>query len=299
MIAELGDRSISADSQRVELAALRAQVEAMKISVAEYERTIKETEERLTRERSASAAATSDLDRCAQQTRRAQHAQRRSGEAARGADRRAEALNKRVQELEASLGDQTRLLTEREQENQRLRGESEAARKSESDLRGELAAVSSNVADKFKAEIDQLQAQLATAAMERTKLQAEIAKLQQEAETTTLVRDRVNNVAAEVARLTAALEGPDSPIATMLANGGERPWGERQRRRRQSRLGRRAKGHARRPHPRAAVKRRAPGVVELGSFRATLAHFRGNRESSSRWPPTPRRIAAEYRQSFA
>ncbi|MGA8614235.1 MAG: hypothetical protein WB760_21675 [Xanthobacteraceae bacterium] len=219
LIAELGDRSISADSQRVELAAMRAQVEAMKMSIAEYERSSKDTEERLTRERNASAAATGDLSDArskldALNTRSADLEKQLAAQTSA-----AEALNKRVQELEASLGEQTRLRTEREQENQRLRGESEAARKSEGNLRGELAAVSSNVADKFKSEIDQLQAQLATAAMERTKLQAEIAKLQQEAETTGLVRDRVNDVAAEVARLTAALEGPDSPIATMLANG--------------------------------------------------------------------------------
>ena len=68
----------------------------------------------------------------------------------------AESLNKRVQELEESLSDKTRLLTEREQENARLRGESESARKSEGDLRGELAAVSSDVADRFKSDIDQL-----------------------------------------------------------------------------------------------------------------------------------------------
>jgi hypothetical protein len=32
-----------------------------------------------------------------------------------------------------------------------------------------------------------------------------------------LLRERINDVAAEVARLTAALEGPDSPIDTILA----------------------------------------------------------------------------------
>ena len=53
-------RSISADSQRVELAAMRAQVEAMKFSSAEYERNIKEAEEKLTRERGTSAAAPGD-----------------------------------------------------------------------------------------------------------------------------------------------------------------------------------------------------------------------------------------------
>ena len=188
LIAELGDQSISADSQRVELAAMRAQVEAMKISSGEFERTIKENDERLARERSASAAAMSEL-------------------------------NKRVQELEASLSDQGQRLAAHEQENQLLRGESETARKTEGDLRGELATVSSSVADKFKSDIDQLQGQLAAAALERAKLQAEIAKLQQEAESTTFVRDRVNTVAAEVARITAALEGPDSPVATLIANG--------------------------------------------------------------------------------
>jgi chromosome segregation ATPase len=188
LIAELGDQSISADSQRVELAALRAQVEAMKISAGEYERAIKETGEQLARERSASAAAASEL-------------------------------NKRVQELEASLSDQGQRLAAHEQENQRLRGEGETARKIEDDLRSELATVSSSVADKFKADIEQLQAQLAAAALERTKLQAEIAKLQQEAESTTLVRERVNTVAAEVARLTAALEGPESPVATLISHG--------------------------------------------------------------------------------
>jgi chromosome segregation ATPase len=46
LVAELGDHAIAADSQRVELAALRTQVEAMKVSVADYERTVKETEAR-------------------------------------------------------------------------------------------------------------------------------------------------------------------------------------------------------------------------------------------------------------
>ena len=208
LIAELGDQSISADSHRVELAALRAQVEAMKMSVAEYERNIKQTEERLTQERGTSAAAAGDLTEARGKL---------EGLTTHAADLEkqlavqtsaAEALNKRVQELEGTLGEQTRLLTEREQENQRLRGESEVA-----------ATASGNATDNFKAEIEQLESQLAAAALERTKLQAEIAALQQDAETTTLVRDRVNEVAVEVARLTAALEGPSSPIATMIANG--------------------------------------------------------------------------------
>jgi chromosome segregation ATPase len=57
LIAELGERSIMADSQRVELAALRTQVEAMKVSVADYERAVRMTEERLARERAEAEAA--------------------------------------------------------------------------------------------------------------------------------------------------------------------------------------------------------------------------------------------------
>jgi len=56
LIAELGERSIAADSQRVELAALRAQIEAMKVSVADYERAVRVTEERLGRERAEAQA---------------------------------------------------------------------------------------------------------------------------------------------------------------------------------------------------------------------------------------------------
>src|SRR6202034_4495574 len=61
LVAELGEQSINADSQRIELASLRTQIEAMKVSVGDYERTAKETEERLARERGEALAATSDL----------------------------------------------------------------------------------------------------------------------------------------------------------------------------------------------------------------------------------------------
>src|SRR5271168_3064218 len=61
LVGELGDHSITADSQRVELAALRTQIEAMKVGVADYERTMKETEQRMLRERNDAEAATTEL----------------------------------------------------------------------------------------------------------------------------------------------------------------------------------------------------------------------------------------------
>jgi chorismate mutase len=106
-----------------------------------------------------------------------------------------------------------------------MRNELEAARKTETDLRGELATSgnrSSTAVDRFRAEI--AEAQLAAAIEERGKLQRDIGNMKRDAESTwaaervenALLRERINDVAAEVARPTAALEGPGSPIESML-----------------------------------------------------------------------------------
>jgi chromosome segregation ATPase len=229
--ATLGDQSIAADSQRLELAALRTQVEALKLSVVDYESAIKQTEERLARERSESAAAGKDLAAARNKLDEfgARTAELEQQLIAQGKE--AEWLDKRVQELEARLAEQGRLLAERDYEIERLRSEAEAARKAESDLRSELAMTGGRgnaVAEKFKGDIDQLEVQLAGAIEERGKLESEIAAMKREAESTwaservenALLRERINDIAAEVARLTAALEGPGSPIDAMLATAG-------------------------------------------------------------------------------
>jgi chromosome segregation ATPase len=228
LIAELGEHSITADSQRVELAALRTQVEAMKVSVADYERMVKEIEDRLARERSEAATASTDLTEARGKlgsltTRTAELERQLFVQTTE-----AEILARRTGELETRLGDQGKLLAERDYEIDRLRGEAEAIRRTESDLRSELATSgsrNSSAVDKFRGDIVQLEAQLAAAIEERGKLQREIATIKREAETTwaaervenALLRERINDVAAEVARLTAVLEGPGSPIDAMLA----------------------------------------------------------------------------------
>ncbi len=229
LLGELGDRSISADAQRVELAALRTQVEAMKVSVTDYERAVKETETRLTRERGDAESAAADL---------AEARGKLDSLGARTADlerqiivhtTEADMLSKRVQELEARLGDQGRLLAERDYQVERLRSDLDTARKVESDLREELATVGNrggSAVDTFRSNIAELETQLAAALEERAKLQREIGTMRRDAESTwaaervenALLRERINDVAAEVARLTAALEGPGSPIESMLAS---------------------------------------------------------------------------------
>jgi chorismate mutase len=140
-----------------------------------------------------------------------------------------EVMDRRAQELEIRLADQGRILAEREFEIGRLRSDLEAAAKVETELRDELENTggrSSVAAEKFRADIGQLEAQLAAAIDERGKLQREVGMMKRDAESTwatervenAMLRERINDVAAEVARLTAVLEGPGSPIESMLAD---------------------------------------------------------------------------------
>ncbi len=230
LLAELGERSIMADSQRVELAALRAQVEAMKVSVADYERAVRVTEERLARERAESEAAATQSNEA---RGKLSELATRTGELERQLTvqtTEAEVLSRHTQELEARLGDQDRQLAERQVEVLRLRADLDGANKIENELREQLdnAGVrSSGAVNKFRADTVQLKAELAAAIEQRTKLQDEIASMRRDTESTgtaervenALLRERINDVAAEVARLTATLEGPSSPIESLLAPG--------------------------------------------------------------------------------
>jgi chromosome segregation ATPase len=235
LLGELGERSLLADSQHAEIAALRAQVEALKASVADYEGAVAEAEHRLDRERADAEAATKEL---AEARAKLGDLGGRVNELERQLfvqQTEAEVLNRRVQELEARLGEQGRLLAERDYQVDRMRSEIEAARKTEADLRSELASSgsrSNTAVDRFRGEVAQLEAQLAAAIEERTRLQREVGTMKRDTESTwaaervenALLRERINDVAAEVARLTAALEGPGSPIESMLveASGDSR-----------------------------------------------------------------------------
>jgi chromosome segregation ATPase len=228
LLGELGEQSLIADSQRTEIAAFRTQVEAMKVSVADYERAVAETEQRMTRERADSEAVAGDLTAARGKlgdlgTRTTELERQLFVQTTE-----AELLSRRVQDHETRLGDQGRMLADRDYQLDRMRHELDAARKTEADLRAELSTTgnrSSSAVDRFRADISQLEAQLAAAIEERAKLQREIGTMKRDAESTwaaervenALLRERINDVAAEVARLTATLEGPGSPIESLLA----------------------------------------------------------------------------------
>jgi chromosome segregation ATPase len=229
LLADLGESSLIADTQRTEIAAFRTQVEAMKVSVADYERAVADTETRLKRERdeahgvagelTAARGKLGDLGSRTTDLERALFVQTTE----------AELLSRRAQDLENRLNEQGRLLADRDYQLDRMRHELDAARKNETDLRSELSTSgnrSSTAVDRFRSDIGQLEAQLAAAIEERGKLQREIGTMKRDAESTwaaervenALLRERINDVAAEVARLTATLEGPGSPIESLLAD---------------------------------------------------------------------------------
>ena len=229
LATDLDQRSVAADSQRIELVALRTQVEALKARVADYEHEVKLTGERLDRERTDAAAAAKEL---ADERGKGEDLTVRVGELERqlvAQTTDAEILSRRVQDFEGRFTEQGRLLTERENECGQLRRELEAARKTEADLRAQLARAfdqSGTSAADLRAEKALVEQQLEATRGERVKLQGELTALQREAEATwaaervesALLRERINDVAAEVARLTALLEGQGSPIETILAS---------------------------------------------------------------------------------
>jgi chromosome segregation ATPase len=140
----------------------------------------------------------------------------------------AEIMGRRISDMEMRLTERERLLADRERERDQLRTDIDSARRIEADLRQELATIErrhGSATDSLRAEKTLAESQLERAREDRAKLQREVTTMKREAEATwaservenALLRERINDVAAEVARLTAALEGPGSTIDAILA----------------------------------------------------------------------------------
>ena len=226
--ADLGERSATADSQRVEATALRVQVEALKERVSGHEREAHEIGDRLTRERQDASAATAELNEARGKVEKLSDRVMELERALVAQTTEAEVLGRRVQELQTRMNDQAKTLSDRESEISRLNETLAAVQKTETDLRAELANASNRSRSATEGLVKEkalIEDQLAQSKAERTKLQQEIAGMKREAEQTwaaervenALLRERINDIAAEIARLTIALEGADSPIEAMLA----------------------------------------------------------------------------------
>jgi chromosome segregation ATPase len=226
--SELSDRSMVAESRQVELVAVRTQIEALKGRVGDAEREFATTQTRLEQERGESEKATRELTEARS---RVENLSQRVTDLDRQLIiqiKEAEMLSNRVNDLEARLSTQGKLLAERDFENNQLRQAKEAAELAASELRVEAAATNSGrwpALEKLKTEKAAVEQQLQVARDERAKLQRDINAIQQQAESSwatermenALLRERINDIAAEVAKLAMQLEGPNSPIEAILA----------------------------------------------------------------------------------
>jgi chromosome segregation ATPase len=226
--SELSSRSMVAESRQVELVAVRAQIDELKNRVGDAEKEFAATQARLEQQRGESTAATRELTEA---RGRVENLSQRVTDLDRQLIiqvKEAEMLGNRVQDLETRLSTQGKLLAERDYENNQLRQANQAAERTVKELRDEIGGLSggkSPALEKLRTEKAALEAQLGVARDERAKLQRDINAIQQQAESSwatermenALLRERINDIAAEVAKLAMQLEGPNSPIEAMLA----------------------------------------------------------------------------------
>src|SRR6201996_3539566 len=225
---ELNDRSMTADSRQVELVAVRTQIDQLKNRVGDAEKEFAATQAKLTQERGDSETATRDLTEARS---RVENLSQRVTDLDRQLIvqvKEAEMLGNRVNDLEARLATQGKLLAERDFENNQLRQANEASERTMQQLRDQISQGESGklpALEKLKTEKAALEEQLRVTRDERSKLQRDINAIQQQAESNwatermenALLRERINDIAAEVAKLAMQLEGPNSPIEALLA----------------------------------------------------------------------------------
>jgi chromosome segregation ATPase len=231
--SELSERSMTAESRQVELMAVRSQIEALQNRVNEAEKEVAGSQQRLTDHRNEAEIATRELSDA---RGKVENLSGKVGDLDRQLvvqTKETELLSTRVTDLENRLAIQGKILAEREYENNLLRQQVEAAKQTEQKLREDMTSGTGNSAalEKLRTEKTALEEQLTVARDERAKLQRDINLIQQQAESSwstermenALLRERINDIAAEVAKLAVTLEGPDSPIEAILASEEQKP----------------------------------------------------------------------------
>ena len=228
LMSELDERSSMAEAQKVDIVSLKTQVDALKDRLTGATTDLKLVEDRRDAERVELKAATQELQ---EERGKVENLGRRVSEleqALVAQTTEAELLGRRAHDLEIRLGEQSRALGESENELKHIRNEFDNARKTEADLRAAIAELdgrANSATQQLRTENAQLKAELDAAREERDRVSRDFGNMKREAEESwaservenALLRERINDVAAEVARLASALEGPNSPIDAILA----------------------------------------------------------------------------------
>src|SRR5215813_199282 len=218
LTAELRERAMDNDSLKAEISALTMHVHALETQLERHERNAKDTIDALSHERRLGDMASTELveERGKVESLSTHVAELERALVAQTTE--AEILSRRLHDLEARLTEQGRALAEREHALAQMHSEV-------AEFAGNRQRESAGTA---RADTARLEAEFAQVSEERSRLQEEVAALKRDAESTwaservenARLREQINDIAAEVARLTMALEGPDSPIKAMLATEG-------------------------------------------------------------------------------
>ncbi len=230
---ELSDRSLTAEGRQAELFVVRAQVERLDSRLKEVEDELSATHALLEQQRNETAVAARERDEARKQVENlGQRIVKIDGHLI-DKTKDAERLGGRVRELEADLAAQTTALAERNAKNSELRRAKTAAERANSELRDEISALTggkSPLIDGLRNEMLAAERALRAAHDERAKLQRDIDVLQRQAESGTvdqmenaLLREHINDIAAEIARLAMTIEGPNSSIEAILATAATGP----------------------------------------------------------------------------
>lgn len=226
---ELSEKSMLADSRQVDLLSARAQIEVLKNQVADTERDVAATRQQLELQRGETATVTALLSEA---RGRVENLSQRVADLDRSLMtqvQETERLGTRIAELEAAQTDHDRRMAEREFENSQLRHAAEVSEQIARDLRVEVAArqdgPSTTLIQTLQAEKAAALQELQTVREERARQQNQLKMVGQQAESAwatervenALLRERINDIAAKVARLAITLEGPDSTIEAILA----------------------------------------------------------------------------------
>jgi chromosome segregation ATPase len=234
----LSDRTSEADSRRLEVQALEGQCSTLKERIAGLEKEVAAAEERAAEERNAADRAARSLvdERSNVQNLNDRLAEMQSQ--AEAGNRQAEQLSKNIAGLESEARRQAELaaqreteltarLAQREAELLELKAGLESSRNEALELHREIENSNRSynaTVEALKAEKSMNEGAMAQLRQDRDRLQREVETLKQQAETNwanervegALLRERINDVAAEVVRLAANLEGTNSPIQKII-----------------------------------------------------------------------------------
>lgn len=187
--ADLAERTQTAEARQTELAAAHRQIDELQQRLDEAAREFAATQQRLDQQRIETAIAASEL---AEARGHVESLSRRVGDLDGqliAQVKETEQVGNEADALRERAASQAALLTERDAEAVQLRQAREEAETAVKQLRDEAFALNNNRSPSA----------LATSQVDNA-----------------LLRERINDIAAEVARLTMTLEGPDSPINAIL-----------------------------------------------------------------------------------